>query len=436
MRRTDPAWPMRSRKRRYSVKQPSAMCWPLSGGGSGSPSRSGSVCTLPPRVGLPSSRVTSWPASTSSSAAASPARPPPTTTAFTSCDASSSRQRGSDHAQLGDRRERRRAIEDVESVAFDPLEGRAIEARKRRDTSGASAVQVVEQGQAFGEVRPRTVGLEAHQLPPLRADETLRDVVLHDAEPGELVLGKVDAAETPILGNVANDVDQLQGDAQRLGALGLVGSIDRNARAPDRAGYARAVTAQLVEIRVARLFGVLNAAVDQRRERLPRDRESLPRVGKSDEHRLLARRGLESPPELLQENALLLVRKGPVRKIVDTARKRIDGGDGTPLRPRQQHDSVGEVTGALPRQALHLGIGSLDDHGTRAPIAVRASRARDGFGRPEKTSKRARSSASRAASPPRAKAITARPVRPPSLGPSDSPAASRPRARAPSNSSS
>ena len=37
----EPLSPMRSRKARYSVKQPSAMCCPLSGGGSGSPSRSG-----------------------------------------------------------------------------------------------------------------------------------------------------------------------------------------------------------------------------------------------------------------------------------------------------------------------------------------------------------------------------------------------------------
>ena len=42
-RRNEPPSPIRSRKRRYSVKQPSAMCCPLSGGGSGSPSRSGSV---------------------------------------------------------------------------------------------------------------------------------------------------------------------------------------------------------------------------------------------------------------------------------------------------------------------------------------------------------------------------------------------------------
>src|SRR5207237_1018979 len=38
VRRYEPPSPIRSRKRRYSMKQPSAMCCPLSGGGSGSPS--------------------------------------------------------------------------------------------------------------------------------------------------------------------------------------------------------------------------------------------------------------------------------------------------------------------------------------------------------------------------------------------------------------
>ena len=44
------------------MKQPSAMCCPLSGGGSGSPSRAGSVCTAPPSVGRASWRTTSAPA--------------------------------------------------------------------------------------------------------------------------------------------------------------------------------------------------------------------------------------------------------------------------------------------------------------------------------------------------------------------------------------
>src|SRR5207244_12213799 len=147
---------------------------------------------------LASSTVTSWPASTSSSAAESPARPPPTTT--TLIYASSSRERGSDHAQLGDRRKRRRPAEDFESVVLDPVERRAIEAGKRRDAGGAPAVQVIEQGQAFGEVRPRTLGLEAHQLEPFGGDEPTSDVPLIDAEPRELGLREVDAPERPVLG--------------------------------------------------------------------------------------------------------------------------------------------------------------------------------------------------------------------------------------------
>src|SRR3989440_4088151 len=425
------------------------MCWPLSGGGSGSPSRSGSVCTLPPRVGLASSRVTSWPASTSSSAAESPASPPPTTTALISArypgpppswplkgipSDASPRQRGSDHAQLGDRRQRRRTVEDVEPAVLDPFERGAVEPGEGRDARGAPAVEVVEQSQTFGEVRPCALGLEAHQLAPLGRHPAGRDVGVLDTEPPKLVLRQVDAAEGPVLGDIANDVDQLQGDAERLGPLRLVGSINRDASAPDRAGDAHAVSAQLVEIDIARLLRVLDAAIDQRQKRVCRDRESLPGVGERDEHRLLAGRGVELPAKLLQEDALLHLRKRPVGNVVHLPRERVDGGDRTPFRPRQQHDSVGEVAGALPRQALDLRVSGLDHHGTRAPIAVRASRARDGFGRPEKTSKRARSSASTAASPPRAKAVTARPVRPPSLRPSGSPAESSPRARPASNS--
>src|SRR5207247_1841150 len=264
----------------------------------------------------------------------------------------SSRERGSDHAQLGDQRKRRRPAENVEAVLLDPVERRAIEAGKGRDAGGAPAGQVGEQGQPLGEVRSRPLGLKAHELAPLGGDEPASDVGLLDAETSELVLRQVDAAEGPVLGDIANDVDQLQGDAERLGPLRLVGSVNRDAGAPDRAGDAHAVSAQLVEIDIARLLRVLDAAVDQRQERVCRDRESLPGVGERDE-----------PP--------------------------------------------------LP--------------------AMRASRTRDGLGRPEKTSKWTRSSASTAASPPRAKAVTARPVRPPSLRPSGSPAERSPRARPASN---
>ena len=65
---------MRSRKRRYAVQQRRNTCWPLS---IQIPSRRNRE-RAPPRRGLPSSSVTSAPASAHSSAAAIPARPPPT----------------------------------------------------------------------------------------------------------------------------------------------------------------------------------------------------------------------------------------------------------------------------------------------------------------------------------------------------------------------
>src|SRR5437763_5865926 len=351
------------------------MCWPLSGGGSGSPSRSGSVCTLPPRVGLASSRVTSWPASTSSSAAESPASPPPTTTALISArypgpppswplkgipSDASPRQRSSDHAQLGDRRQRRRTVEDVEPAVLDPFERGAVEPGEGRDARGAPAVEVVEQSQTFGEVRPCALGLEAHQLAPLGRHPAGRDVGVLDTEPPKLVLRQVDAAETPVLGDIANDVDQLQGDAESLGTFGLVGPIDADAGAPDRAGNPRAISAQVVEVRVARLLGVLNTAVDQRRQRVCRNRETSPSVGEGNEHRVLVRRAFEPSAKLLQQDTLLLVRQRTVGDVVDTARKRVDGGDRPPPWARQQHDPVGEVTGTLSRQALDLSVGRVD----------------------------------------------------------------------------
>ena len=60
-RRSACSLPIRATKRRYASKQPSAMCWPLSGGGGGSPARSGNVWTAPPSVGRASWRTTSWP---------------------------------------------------------------------------------------------------------------------------------------------------------------------------------------------------------------------------------------------------------------------------------------------------------------------------------------------------------------------------------------
>src|SRR5581483_3579012 len=283
-RRYEPPSPIRSRKRRYSWKQPSAMCWPLSGGGEGSPSRSGSVCTAPPSVGRASWSVTSCPASTSSSAADRPARPPPTTAALIPGEPSSQETpRG--EPGLAASGEARRAAEDVEAGALDAVERGRVEQRERADAGGAAAVEVVEQRQPVLEVRPRPRRLVRHQRLPGRAHAPGGDVGLGDAVRGELVLREVDAAELPVLGDVAHDVDQLERDPERLRALRLVGAVDGHAGDADGAGDAAAVLDEPVEVVVAAPVEVHQPAVDQVVERLRRDREASPRVRERDPHR-------------------------------------------------------------------------------------------------------------------------------------------------------
>ena len=162
VRRYEPPSPTRSRKRRYSVKQPSAMCWPLSGGGSGSPSRSGSVCTAPPSVGRASCTVTSAPASTRSSAAARPGEP-------AADDGDLHRSKPSrDDRELRGRREPARRAEDVEAVRLHAVELAAVETGERRDAERAPPVERVEQPQPLVEMHARALRLERHERVPLR----------------------------------------------------------------------------------------------------------------------------------------------------------------------------------------------------------------------------------------------------------------------------
>src|SRR5437764_11324862 len=63
-------------------------------------------------------------------------------------------------------------------------------------------------------------------------------------------------------------------------------SEDRERDVGDRRGDELAVVQQLVEVFVARLGHVLTAAVDQRDERAPRNREMLQRIGERDRDRM------------------------------------------------------------------------------------------------------------------------------------------------------
>src|SRR4051812_24045267 len=127
-------------------------------------------------------------------------------------------------------------------------------------------------------MRPRPLRLERHELAELR-----RRFEAIDAEPRQLVLREVDAAELPVLVDVADDVDQLQRDPKRLGVRGVLGAVHRQAREADGPRDLLAVAAQRREVGVRLLLEILEAPLDERRERLTLYAETLARVGERDE---------------------------------------------------------------------------------------------------------------------------------------------------------
>ena len=163
-------------------------------------------------------------------------------------------------------------------------------------------------------MRPRALRLERHELAELR-----RRLEAVDAETRQLVLREIDAAELPVLVDVADDVDELERDSERLRMRRVVGAVHRQAREADRAGDLLAVAAQLGEVGVRLLLEILEAAVDERRERLARDAEALARVGERDEDRI-RRRSIERGAQRLERDALRLRRLRPVGDVVDAPR--------------------------------------------------------------------------------------------------------------------
>ena len=202
VRETEPPSPTRSRKRRYSVKQPSAMCWPLSGGGSGSPSRSGSVWTAPPSVGRASCSVHL------------PARVD---------EVERGREPGEAAADDGDPHRRDLARDDARaspasragttcpntSKPFASMRsswpGRARRTSRRRARCAGRA------SRAGAGPRRGARGRAAPGTPSARATPASRRELGY-AEARQLVLRQVDAPELLVLGDVAHDVDQLQRD--------------------------------------------------------------------------------------------------------------------------------------------------------------------------------------------------------------------------------
>src|SRR5207302_6018170 len=116
---------------------------------------------------------------------------------------------------------------------LDPVERVPVETRARRDAERAAAVELAQTLESVVQEDAPALRLEGHQRLPRRPAAARRDVLLGHAEGSQLVLRQVHATEAPVLGDVAEDVDQLQRDAERLGALLVLAAVDRQARATD-----------------------------------------------------------------------------------------------------------------------------------------------------------------------------------------------------------
>ena len=281
----------------------------------------------------------------------------------------------------------RRPAEDVELRRLDLLERRTVEARERGDAESAADVELVHEPEAVREIGARAAGLERHQRAPARRAAARGDVGLRHLERRELVLRQVDAAQAPVLGDVAHDVDQLERHAEGLGPLLVLRPVDGDARDADRARDPPAIAVQLVERCVAGLPEILESAVDQVVEGAARNRIADARVRERDQHRASVRARVQRGAQPLEPVALLLRGQVAVGHVVDLPREGVDRRDRTAFRARQHHDPVGEVAGAPPRDPLDLGVCLLGRrHRTRLATASRARRAREGRGRPAKTS--------------------------------------------------
>ncbi len=164
----------------------------------------------------------------------------------------------------------RRAAEDIEACRLDPLQRRPIQPGEGRHAERAARVERAEQLEPVLQVRACALRLKCHQRAPRVAGVPGREVLFRDAVRRELLLWDVHAPERPVLGHVADDVDQLQCDAERLRVLDVFGAVDGDAGDADRAGNLGAVAVQLVEGGVAPLFEILQSAPHERAQRLDR----------------------------------------------------------------------------------------------------------------------------------------------------------------------
>ena len=205
-------------------------------------------------------------------------------------------------------------------------------------------------------------GLMRHQAHELGVATPRLQIVRGDAERPEVVLRDVDTAATGIGADVADDIRQLERDAEvhRVVTSVAVGiTEDLNGCQPHGGGDAIAVGIEVVGGLVADARHVHGDAIDDRLQRLARNPELLHGRRQALGDRMLGPRsrlvaaGDLAPPalELLAQHAGIGALFGPeVGNVVDGPAERIHGVEGVAAGPGQREEGVVEVRAASPGQ--------------------------------------------------------------------------------------
>ena len=113
--------------------------------------------------------------------------------------------------------------------------------------------------------------LEGHEPPEGWRRDTARDHRLVDGEPGEILLGQVDAPHREVLGDVLEVLDELQRrahPARELQGVLVAPAEDREDESADRIRRQRAVRPERLVRRVPRRHLVVAIRLDEIGERL------------------------------------------------------------------------------------------------------------------------------------------------------------------------
>src|SRR5581483_9399388 len=279
------AAPISARKSSASVYAPASTWGPLS---TSSPVRgSSNEYARPPRKGRASRSVTRTPARASRTAAASPANPPPTTTMWLTRAGEEAEMRPHPRRHREPRllrpREPHLRSEDVVAPEHHSSQHLLVDEPHRLGGRERAAVLLGEREARPPVVFPGTRALEGHHPAEGLGAAAGEHVGLGAAEATEVLLRQVDAAARGVLGDVAQDVGELEGqpEVHRIVARrGVRVAEDLDAHEPHRARHVAAVTLEVVlPSRVAVADEVHLDPGDHGLEVLPGDRKARDGIG-------------------------------------------------------------------------------------------------------------------------------------------------------------